>query len=84
MTTVFHKNKPDIQWKGKTFNQISSSIKYNTLVLLPIKIIFLPNLIKFIELKFVVKNLIVITEPPLKLKISTDLVVYQLQTVIKV
>ena len=30
MTTVFHKNKPVIQWKGKTFNQISSSIKYNT------------------------------------------------------
>lgn len=29
MTTVFNKNKPDFKWKGKTFNQLSSSIKYN-------------------------------------------------------
>lgn len=29
MTTVFHSNKPYIQWKGKTFKQISYGIKLN-------------------------------------------------------
>ena len=29
MTTVFHSNKPNIQWKGKTFKQISYGIKLN-------------------------------------------------------
>ena len=30
MTTVFHKNKPDIKWKGNTLNELSSSIKLNS------------------------------------------------------
>lgn len=30
MTTVFHKNKPDIKWKGNTLSQLSSSIKLNS------------------------------------------------------
>ena len=29
MTTVFHTNKPTTKWKGKTFQQISYSLKYN-------------------------------------------------------
>jgi len=30
MSSVFHKNKPIIKWKGDTFTQVSSSIKLNT------------------------------------------------------
>ena len=30
MTSVFHKNKPIIKWKGETYTQISSAIKRNT------------------------------------------------------